>query len=190
MDFLIPSVFFGTDGGGVIITNDAGTVSYCARIAGFIPPTLFLEPQHSMTGPLSGLPAQFNATGTLAVPAIIYEVDEPNLALFRNGMALGTQVEDLQIEYWIDQSLGGTVGVMDPGEFPIHNLANLPVGFFTDDIARVRISVITRSATPDEQAGNQFAYHMRPAAGNRAEGVMDLFRRRRFTASVFPRNKL
>jgi prepilin-type N-terminal cleavage/methylation domain-containing protein len=187
IDFLLPSVAFGTDGGGVIIANDAGTASYCARVAAWIPPNLFVEPQHQLTA--TALVA-LNLGGATAVPAVIYEVDEPNLTLFRNGMPLGTRVEDLQVEYWIDQSVAGTLGVMDAGEFPIHNLLNLPPGFVTDDITRVRISVVTRSATPDAQEGNQFAYHMRPAAGNRAEGPLDLFRRRRFTASVFPRNKL
>ena len=142
MDFLLPSVLFGTDGGGVILTEGSGTISVCARIAGWIAPTLFIEPLHALTNGADV--ARLNLGGAIAVPAVIYEVDEPNLTLFRNGVALGTAVEDLQVEYWIDQQIVGVPGQIDPGEFPLHDLTNLLPGFSTADIQRVRVSVITR----------------------------------------------
>jgi prepilin-type N-terminal cleavage/methylation domain-containing protein len=184
-DFQVPAAAFGPDGGGVIISDQSGRFSYCGRIAAWIPPQIMLEPNHQMTAQLAN---NLSLGGAIVVPAIIYEVDEPNLTLMRNGTALATQVEDLQVEYWID---AGIVDTMDAGEFPVHDLSNLPnvnLNFATDLIKRVRISVITRSKQADVDEGKQFVRHRRPAAGNRAEGVPDLFPRRRFTSSVVPRN--
>ena len=47
----------------------------------------------------------FTPGGTVAVPAIIYENDSPNLTLTRNGQVLSTTVEDLQVEYWVDAQI-------------------------------------------------------------------------------------
>lgn len=175
-------------GTGIIVAT--ATTSFCARIANIVggaPPFQinFAAGQTIPAGIQAGL------IGAQAVPAVVYEVDttQPVPVLLRNGMVLAPQVEDLQVEYWVDdQQFIAGVGVMDAGEFPIHSLSGMPLQLSTDEVQRVRISVITRSSQPEEQAGQTFGFHMRPAAGNRPEGPMDQFRRRRFTASVTPRN--
>ena len=58
----------------------------------------------------------------------------------------------------------------------------------TELIRRVRLSVVSRTDLGDGQVEEKFQRFFRPTNANRNAGGMDEFRRRRFTASVAPRN--
>jgi prepilin-type N-terminal cleavage/methylation domain-containing protein len=168
-------------GAGVVVSDGAKT--HCAAIETFLGNTVDFDDAHSIpTGLFSG-PA-----GVFAVPAIIYELDEPSLTLTRNGVTLSTSIEDLQIEYWVDSQVED--GVIGGSEWPIHDLNTNAAGFTIDTqrIRRVRISAVSRTDSGDGQAEENFQRFFRPANANRNAGAMDEFRRRRFTASVAPRN--
>jgi prepilin-type N-terminal cleavage/methylation domain-containing protein len=130
------------------------------------------------------IPAAFavpTAFGTNAriVPAVLYQVLAAGLGLTRNGLMLSAEVEDLQIEFGVD--VNGD-SLIDPlaGEFPIHNLA----GFDPARILQARLTVTTRTTQADPDFTGQF-----PAAADRIAGAAtDNFRRRRFVASIRPRN--
>jgi hypothetical protein len=113
-------------------------------------------------------------------------------------------VEDFQVEYWVDTLNGYPDGVMTtPREFPIHVLnfgitPNPPPPGIPPDsklevthlgrIRQVRISMIGRSDLADE-AGRQLVRGRRPALANRpAAGTADAFTRRMYTVNVLPRN--
>lgn len=120
-------------------------------------------------------------TGARVVPAVMYEVGAGGgLGLTRNGLLLSPEVEDLQAEFAVD--VNGD-GLIDPnaagGEFPLDSLN----GFDSSRLLQVRLTVTTRAtqASPDFTGG--FA-----AAANRVAGPADSFQRRRFIASVRPRN--
>ena len=120
-------------------------------------------------------------TGARVVPAVMYEVGAGGgLGLTRNGLLLSAEVEDLQAEFGVD--VNGD-GLIDPnaaaGEFPIDDLN----GFDSSRLLQVRLTVTTRAtqASPDFTGG--FA-----ATANRNGGAADSFQRRRFIASVRPRN--
>ena len=151
---------------GIIVSN--GVMSHCARITGiagnaipFIPAT----------------PAGFSATlgSAVAVPAIVYEVD--NDGLFRNTLLVSQQVEDLQLEFAVDNDGDGTIGA---GEFPIHDLT----GSDLDEIGGVQLYLLTRSDTPDPN----FSGPGRQSLANRDAGAPDSFRRRLVSVAVAPRN--
>jgi prepilin-type N-terminal cleavage/methylation domain-containing protein len=132
----------------------------------------------------------FTPGGTVAIPAIIYENDSPNLILTRNGQVLSTTVEDLQVEYWVDAQIPDeTIG---GNEFPVNNLNDTTLGWTPDPerIRRVQVSVVTRSTQGDSLEGRVMNRHRRPAVANRAAGPRDDRPRRRFTVSVLPRNLL
>ena len=170
-----------TVGAGVIVSDGAKT--HCAAIEKFVGNIVDFDDAHPMPGGLFTGP-----TGVFAVPAIIYELDEPSMTLMRNGVTLSTSIEDLQIEYWVDSQVED--GVVAGSEWPIHDLNTLGAGFTIDTqrIRRVRISVISRTDSGDGQAEENFQRFFRPATANRNAGALDEFRRRRFTASVAPRN--
>jgi type II secretory pathway pseudopilin PulG len=162
-------VDFGV-GAGIIISN--GTATHCARItdvdAGsgevdFTPST----PPGFVVNPPEGR----------AVPAVVYE--QNGLQLMRNGVVLSNVVEDLQVEYGLDLDADGLV---EPGagEFPIHDLN----GNDTNLLRRVQLSVLTRTAV----ASNDVAGFGRQATANRAGAAADGRTRRRYAASVMPRN--
>ena len=155
---------FDTDS-GIILSN--GTSHHCARITGaggsgpnFAPVT----------------PAGFSIpAGSRAVPAVIYELT--GAGLMRNNVLLSSDVENLQFEYVVD--LNGD-GVVDPGEFPIHDVETRD----PNEIKGVQISVRTRTANEDPQnLGSRM-----PRAANHDPGPQDNFLRRRFTANAVPRN--
>ena len=136
------------------------------------------------------------------VPAVIYEHNDMNalppalpLSLSRNGLTLATGVEDLQIEYWVDNSpLGLLNGVVDnANEFPVDDLNNQPgpATMDTSAIRRIRISVITRTDRTEGGVSQEFNTQRRPANANRVQSnTADQFKRRRFRTSVLPRNLL
>ena len=102
---------FGVAGRGIILSD--GARSHCARITGIV------GNQIAFTPVLPG--AGWIALNTRVVPAVIYEHNDMNalppalpLSLTRNGLTLATGVEDLQIEYWVDNSPAGILnGVVD-----------------------------------------------------------------------------
>lgn len=168
-------------GAGVIVSD--GGKTHCAAIEAFVGNMIDFDNNHSMPGGL------FTGTsGVFAVPAIVYELDEPNLTLTRNGVTLSTSIEDLQVEYWVDSQVeDGTIG---GSEWPVHDLNSTAYGFTinTELIRRVRLSVVSRTEMGDGQMEENFQRFFRPTNANRTAGAPDEFRRRRFTASVSPRN--
>lgn len=195
LDGTNPDDFGGTTKG--IIISD-GQQSLCALIEGDSdgdPLTIKIDsdPDWGATG--------LNFVGNPAVraaPAIIYEVDPATNTLTRNGMTLATSVEDFQVEYWVDNRTRN--GAIDGApadantEFPIHDLnANPGWTIDTSRIRRVRVSVLTRTdmreVNPDGTEKIASPNSIRPAVANRdAATVADGFQRRRFVATVMPKN--
>jgi hypothetical protein len=163
---------------GVIVSD--GTRTWCTQILSIAGGTLNVE-----QGPPFFVPG-----GTVAVPAVVYENDSANTTLTRNGMVLSTTVEDLQVEYWVDNqvpddAMGGT-------EFPINNLNDVTLGWTIDPerIRRVQVSVVTRSTQGDALEGEAMNRYRRPAVANRIASAQDDLPRRRFTVNIIPRNLL
>ncbi|MCP4007807.1 MAG: prepilin-type N-terminal cleavage/methylation domain-containing protein [bacterium] len=167
---------------GIILSD--GAKSHCARISSITGSTISFVAGHE---PASGLFG--DTTIVRAVPAIIYEVDDTNFNLMRNGLIMAGGVEDLQIEFWVDS--GSTEGVIDSGEFPIHDLNN-PGGLTMDTslIRSVRLTVIARAVGEESGPNQRYNLNSRPTAGNRNAGTADSFKRRRFQSSISPRNLL
>ena len=174
-------------GRGIIVSDGVNT--HCARILTVTPPSLItLAPGHEIPAGILTIPSQVRA-----VPALIYEVNEATLTLTRNSLVLATGVEDLQVEYWVDNSTTPANGLIDNAvEFPVFDLNNQGGAFTmnTEQIRRIRITVITRSAQTDGGVTQEAMTQRRPASANRLAGNPDAFRRRRFTTSVLPRNLL
>ncbi len=176
---------FGAAGRGIIISD--GVRSHCARITAINGNVLTFTPTAGNTN-------QYVGANIRAIPAVIYELQAGN-TLVRNGLTLATGVEDLQVEYWVDNSPVNSVenGVIDNAdEFPVDNLNNQPGGLTMDTsaIRRIRISVITVTDQIESAARRQIDSRRRPASANRVQGAPDSFRRRRFSTSVLPRNLL
>jgi prepilin-type N-terminal cleavage/methylation domain-containing protein len=188
-------------GSGVIISD--GVTSVCAKIENIDEGarTLVLQ-AFDNNGESDNYTAEFgtldlNRAAVRVAPAIIYELDPGALTLTRNGMTLASSVEDLQVEYWVDNrtrngAIDGTPTDADT-EFPIHDL-NVNPGWAMDTtrIRRVRVSVITRTDMREDNAdGSEKITGMsgRPALANRtAAAAVDGFQRRRFVATVMPQN--
>ncbi len=188
----------GTDdftiGDGVIVASR--TETFCARISNVVKNgpgdnDIFFE-TNDATAYLTGL-----AGGELqAVPANVYELKDP-MQLQRNGMLLASQIEDFQVEFWVDAA-GGFNNIDDGDtEFPVNNLKNPdpPGGGLAaanDHIRRVRVTVL--AVAPLEDQANSASGHLlygRPKIANRDAGnVQDRLRRRAFSASIMPRNTL
>ncbi len=176
---------FGGAGRGIILSD--GVRSHCARITNIVGNQIAYTPALPGAGWLAG--------NTRVVPAVIYEQNNANLSLTRNGLTLATGVEDLQIEYWVDNSaLGLLNGVVDDAtEFPVDDLNNQPGAqtMDTSAIRRIRISVITRTDQTEGGVSQEFNTGRRPANANRVQSnTADQFKRRRFRTSVLPRNLL
>jgi prepilin-type N-terminal cleavage/methylation domain-containing protein len=168
-------------GDGIIVSD--GNKTHCAQIVAIFGNQINLEPTHMIPG------GTFASTaGLVAVPAIIYELDEPNLTLMRNGVTLATSTEDLQVEYWVDNQMPD--GLVGGTEFPIHDLNASPGAWQiqTDRISRVRVSVVARTDVGDSDGAVVSQRYRRPASANRTQGAFDEFRRRRFSVSLTPRN--
>ena len=176
---------FGVPGVGVIVAD--GQKSLCARLESINGNVLTLD---------RDLPGLTQAAVRVA-PAVIYEVDGTD-TLTRNGMTLATSVEDLQVEYWVDNQIrNGQIDGAPTGdaatEFPIHDL-NANPGWTVDPsrIRRFRVSVLTRTDMREVNADGTekiMGTSGRPALANRAaDAVPDGFQRRRFVSSVMPKN--
>ncbi|HTO55448.1 MAG TPA: type II secretion system protein [Myxococcota bacterium] len=180
-------------GGAIIVASHTHT--YCARIANLDLGTLTV----TFDVPGGENPHDYLGDGDAdmaAVPANIYELNEGTSELRRNTMLLGSQIEDFQVEYWLDNS-GVPNGVEDgDAEFPVNNLnqPDPPGGAEVADnsqIRRVRVSV-TSVTTRGDQSNSATGHtgYGRPALANRVAGAPDLLRRRSFSASILPRNIL
>jgi prepilin-type N-terminal cleavage/methylation domain-containing protein len=143
-------------------------------------------------------------TGTLAVvPAIVYSVnananpDAPcvdpvtqKCALLRNGVTLASDVDDLQVAYFIDKNANG---VVDANEYrgdgvSVDYLSRGTVAIPTDHskLREIRFNIVVRSRTEDP---TYTADGFVQSTENRgAVGGNDGFRRRVFTSTVRQRN--
>jgi prepilin-type N-terminal cleavage/methylation domain-containing protein len=177
---------FGNVGNGVIVSD--GGMSFCARITAINGNVLSLDQA----------PAGLTLAAARVTPAVIYEITPGTDTLTRNGMTLATSVEDLQIEFWVDnRTRNGAIDGNPTGdpttEFPIHDLnANAGWAMDTSRIRRVRVSVLTRTDMREVNPDGTEKFTItsgRPALANRAAAnTRDGFQRRRFVASVMPKN--
>jgi prepilin-type N-terminal cleavage/methylation domain-containing protein len=184
-------------GNGLIIS--IGSHTLCAKIESVNGNTIILDKSYS-TAPNDMNPFRSGPgvrPEVRVAPAIIYEVTA-NDTLSRNGMTLATSVEDLQVEYWVDnQNRNGLIDGAPTGdpatEFPIHNLNSNPGwSIDTSRIRRVRVSVITKTDMQEVNPDGTLkitGVSGRPALANRAAApAPDGFLRRRFVASIKPQN--
>jgi prepilin-type N-terminal cleavage/methylation domain-containing protein len=167
---------FAANAGVIVATADR---AICAQITAISVPTSQLT-----VNAIPNPPGTVALLGATAVPAVIYQINANTLT--RNGLVLAPQIEDLQVEFWVDQD-GDRI--MDPAEFPIQSL-NLGAGAAVEPVRSVRLSVVAMSGTPDTaEGGAPFQKYARPAVANRlAANARDAFKRRVFQASVYPRN--
>lgn len=175
-------------GAGVIVASPSRT--YCAVVKDVSANEITFSSPEDASGFLGGANPDMRA-----VPANVYVLDEPNLELRRNGLLLASQIEDFQVEYWLDNSATPN-GVEDgDNEFPVNDLANPdpPGGAIPADnaqVRRVRVSVLARTLRDEggNNAGGKLTYS-RPKIANRDAGAaVDTFRRKSFSASILPRN--
>ena len=181
---------------GVIVASE--TLTYCARISavnitGTTATIVFANPEDATTY----LGGTTPSSDMRAVPANVYEIDTNALQLRRNNLLLASQIEDFEVEYWLDTA-GVPNGVEDGNqEFPVNDLNNPdpPAGVGSipaanDEIRRVRISVTARTIQEDQaDAATGNLTYGRPALANHVAGAaVDRFRRRTFSASILPRN--
>ena len=181
------NVDFQADAGVIVATP---TRTYCAVVATRSATQITFSSPEDAAGYLGPV------TGDMrAVPANVYELDQPNLELRRNGLLLASQIEDFQVEYWLDNSATPNGVEDDDDEFPVNDLAapDPPGGAIPANnaqIRRVRVSVIARTLREEgntNAAGN--LNYGRPQLANRDAGAaLDRFRRRSFSASILPRN--
>lgn len=158
---------------GIIISN--GSDTHCARITRIVGTTVFFTPAS---------PHTFGTVAARAVPAIVYEVNGTNL--LRNNLLLSTQVEDLQVQFDVDQDNDDAIDP-DPlnGEAEQDDLDGLD----HTEIKQVRLFVLTRTSAEDTVVTGVGAG--RPAVADRAaSGTADDYRRRLVTVTVAPRNLL
>ncbi len=124
------------------------------------------------------------AKGTLifALPAdgatsIIYNVS--NGILYRNGVVLQENIEDLQVSYWIDQNNND---IQDPGEW-------LP-SFNSSDISKlklVRVSIVKRTGPYNDYNESGKTYTVEDDIYTVPSSFAN-FRRQIYTVTVKPRN--
>lgn len=197
VDFLAPSAAGAGNGGGIIIASP--TQTFCARITRIAGNDIYFEDHQTDDDVQFGDATVYITAGVTpdlrAVPAQVYEVDPVALELHRNGLLLASQIEDMQVEYWLDNS-GTPNGVQDDdSEFPVNtlNTPDPPGGAIPADMSlvrRVRVSVLART---DREESDTSAHGRllggKPALANRlAPPETDRFRRRSFSASILPRN--
>ena len=196
-DFLAPSAAGAGNGGGNIVASP--TETFCARITKIVGNNIYFEDHQVDDDVQHGNATAYITAGVSAdlraVPAQVYEVDQDALELHRNGLLLANSIEDMQVEYWLDNA-GTPNGVQDADdEFPVNTLndPDPPGGAIPADmsmIRRVRVSVLART---ERDEGSSAAHGKlsggKPALANRlAPAVTDQFRRRSFSASILPRN--
>jgi hypothetical protein len=124
------------------------------------------------------------STGPLAVvPAIVYAVDG-NGNLLRNGVTLATDVDDLQVAYFIDS---GPNGKADANDYPGDGVSPDYVSrnYNHSLLREIRFNIVVRSRTTDPTYTDGF---VQATENHGAVGGNDGFRRRVFTSTVRQRN--
>jgi prepilin-type N-terminal cleavage/methylation domain-containing protein len=168
------------EGGGVIVFDPAnpGRGTACGVVIDVLGATTlrvsFETRLASSSGPL------------LIVPAVVYSVDVPNLALLRNGVQLAADVEDLQVAYFIDADKNGSITTAS--EYPGSDTS--PVDYLSrgtdhSELREVRFNLVVRSRTDDPEYSEGYPQ----ATENRGVvALQDGFRRRVLTSTVRQRN--
>jgi len=153
---------------GVIIVDDDS--SHCAQITGIT------GGSDNVLAFTPDTPGGFDAStsATRVVPAVVYWLNGTDL--MRNGLRVATDIEDLQIEFALDDDADGLIVEAEyeddlNGEDPL-------------DLLGVLLSVVARA---DAQEDNLTSAG-RPPAANRLGGANDGFRRRGVTTVILPRN--
>jgi len=158
-------------GAGIIIAD--GDNAHCAVITG---PALIVPTTTTLTfSPAT--PGGFSAAfpDGVAVPALHYLVNGTQLT--RNGTVLSSNVEDIQLEYWVDAD---DDSVMDAAEFPIHDVNG-------SDLALLRLARVSVTSVTDLEDLDLPGQGFSPVA-NRVAGAADDFKRRRQIAETLLRN--
>jgi prepilin-type N-terminal cleavage/methylation domain-containing protein len=155
------------DGAGILISD--GSTTHCGLITDLTGAVVTFAP-------LTASGATFSAFSTRAVPAMIYQVDSATATLTRNGLVLSNHMEDLQVEFGVDEDGNGQI---EGAEFPIHDLA----GSNLSRIRMARVSMTSRTAMADIKFSGS-----RAASANRLAGAADNFKRRKAVADSVLRN--
>ncbi len=176
-------------GGGAIIVDRGNPErgSACGAITAVTPGTRTIGVDYSSLGggSLAPIPAGGNLPDLVAVPAHRYQVVGDQLE--RDGMAVASEVEDLQMALFFDRDGDGAVA-SEALEYP-----GSPTGvtyqssaWNAEQLREARISLVmrVRRSDPRFEQGRFQATENRslPATGS------DGFRRRVLTATVRPRN--
>jgi len=170
-----------TVGAGLIIASPVGTTSHCAVITGIDTATRMIRFEQS---------APFSPNGAIVVPAIVYRIDPGTTLIRRNDMVLSNNVQDLQVEFWVDNR-GSPNGLEDADEFPVHDLtAATSFVINTARIRRVQISIVGISDQADDARGITADRFTRPRVANRTDVVTSDRTYQLFVTSVLPRNIL
>lgn len=172
------------DGGGAILVDaddPAGGVA-CGVVLSVSAGSVRVDFENSLAGV---------GTRLVLVPAHVYRIDtaaaEPQL--LRNGRAIATGVEDLQIELFFDQDRDGVVDdpAVPDGELPgaLGADAYEADAYDNRDLREIRIHLVTRTRQEDAEV----SFGEFQARGNRvAPGGNDGYRRRVHTSTVKLRN--
>ena len=153
-------------GEGILISD--GTNAHCGLITGVSSGAVQFVPGSAAGATLPALSAS-------AVPAVVYQISGTTLT--RNSVPLSNEVDDFQVEFWVDADGDG---LQDGGEFPVHDLN----GSDLTEVRMARVHITTHTASGDVDFTGQ-----RPASANRAgAGSTDNLRRRKVTADVRLRN--
>lgn len=155
-----------------------------------------LEVDYTMGGripaPVGLDPVAVDTPDLVAVPAVAYWV--VNNQLFRNGMLLADDVEDLQFATFYDVDGDGTVGALNieyPGDPGGAQWQTAPRDNSTLRELRLSLVVLTRNQDPDVNQNPALAQNLFQVTENRVDptgGVPDGFRRRVHTVAIRPRN--
>jgi len=189
-----PDPAFDTDGdavldsdfainGWVIIADQHNPIrgSACGQVTGVSLPDRLRVTYDA--GGLDPVPPGGDTPSIVAVPAIRYFVDA-NGRLFRGPYQLASNVEDLQLAWFIDSDEDN---VVDPGEYRGDGVGAdyTPQGSNAALMREIRLNVVLRtaSADPEIDTGNPV-----PTENRNVAPTNDGFRRRVYTSVVRLRN--
>lgn len=169
---------------GYIILADANNPSRgtaCGAITDVILPN---QLEYALdAGGLTAVPPGGKVPRIVAVPAIRYSLDGSG-RLFRNAFQLASNVEDVQLAWFVDLNQNNTI---DLGEYRGDGVsANYnPLNVDASLLREIRLNVILRTPDPDPEltTGNPIATENRNVAPTN-----DGFRRRAYTSVVRLRN--
>jgi len=171
-------------GGGIIATDianpDRGVA--CGRVTGIAGTTAIRF--DILSEDLDG--GATNPAQIVVVPARIYQVQGNRLT--RNGMLVSSDVEDLQVAYFIDEDGNNAEG---PDEYKADGVVVSGSDAFEPDklpmsmIREVRVNVVVRTRTQEKD--NQQGF-FQPTENRVAVAGQDGFRRRVYTTVVRLRN--